>query len=127
MSDHEAPGKGRFALNNTVYDVAKDATMLYIPALAVLYATLAGVWGWGYVTEISLTAAGIVTFLGVVLKISTTSFNNSIDKGKDGTLTIDFSNPAAETVVADVTTPFIDAQGKKNIVLKVVDKTRPSQ
>lgn len=127
MSDHEAPGDGKFALNNTVYDVAKDVTTLYLPASAVLYATLAGIWHWGYATEVALTVAGIVTFLGVILKISTASFNNSLDKGKDGTFQIDFSDPSRERVVADVTTPFIDVQGRKNITLKVVDKTRPSQ
>ena len=116
-------GTGKFALNNTVYDVAKDATTLYLPAVAVLYVTLAQIWHWGYQLEVAATITAIVTFLGVILKISTVSYNNALEKGKDGTFVLDFSDPTKDSVLATVKTPYIDVQGKKNIVLKVVDKT----
>lgn len=123
MTDTTTDGKGKFALNNTVYDVAKFVTTILLPALTTLYLTLAQIWNWPYTTEVALTSAAIVTFLGVVLGISTASYNNSLSKGKDGTIELDFSNPTKETVVTELKTPFIDVQGKKNIILKVVDKT----
>jgi uncharacterized membrane protein len=80
MADHEAPNTGRLKLNNTVYDLAKEATTLWLPALATLYFALAHLWGLPKPDEVVATITAIVTFLGIVLKISTASYNN----GKTG-------------------------------------------
>ena len=36
----------KFELNDKVYDVLKWLALIALPALAVLYNVLAGVWGW---------------------------------------------------------------------------------
>lgn len=58
------------SMSNKVYDVLKWLTMVFLPAFAVLYTTLAPVWGFPYAQEIQATILAVVTFLGVVLQIS---------------------------------------------------------
>lgn len=60
--------------SNKLYDRAKDATTLWIPGAAVLYASLAGIWGLDYAVQVTGTAAAVCVFLGVVLKINTNNF-----------------------------------------------------
>ena len=37
-----------FKMSNKVYDVLKYIAMIVLPALATLYAALAGIWGFPY-------------------------------------------------------------------------------
>lgn len=66
-------------MSNKVYDVLKWIATLVLPALATLYATLAGIWGLPYGEAISATIMAIVTFLGVVLKISSDNYYKKIE------------------------------------------------
>lgn len=66
-------------MSNKVYDVLKWITTLVLPALATLYAALAGIWGLPYGEAISATIMAIVTFLGVVLKISSDNYYKKIE------------------------------------------------
>lgn len=121
MTNTETTGSGKLALPNPVYDVAKDVTTLYLPASAVLYATLAGVWHWGYATEVALTVAGIVTFLGVVLKLSTNSYRKS-DKSNDGVLVVDNADPLTDRFSVEPSIPLDEIAGVKTITLKVEER-----
>lgn len=109
---------GRFALPSAVYDVAKDATQIYLPATIALYLTLATIWGWGMQVEVAGTLTAIITFLGVALKISTASYNNS-DKGNDGILVIDQSNPLKDSYDFNVLTPLEQIATQNTITLRV--------
>ena len=122
MGDHESVAKGKFALPTNTYDVLKDIALLYLPALAVLYAALAAVWGWGYTVEVAGTILAIDTFLGVVLKISTVSYNNSA-KSTDGVLVVDQSDPRADKYSLNITTPLEDVADANKIVLKIQNQT----
>lgn len=76
MADHSS-NTGRLTLNNTVYDMAKDATTLWLPALATFYFTISSIWGFDpHPDKVVGTIAALVTLLGIVLKISTSSYNN---------------------------------------------------
>lgn len=66
-------------MSNKVYDVLKWIATLVLPALATLYAALAGIWGLPYGEAISATIMAIVTFLGVVLKISSDNYYKKIE------------------------------------------------
>lgn len=57
-------------MTNKVYDVLKWVALVFLPAFAVLYSTLAPVWGFPYAEQIQSTILAVVTFLGVVLQIS---------------------------------------------------------
>ena len=56
------------------YDSLKEFALIWIPALATLYFTLAGIWGLPYGEQIVGTLAAIDVFLGAVLKISSVQY-----------------------------------------------------
>ena len=126
MADHSAVEKaGAFALPESLYDAAKDVALIYLPALGALYYTLAAVWGLPAADEVLATIIAVDTFLGVILKISSVSYNNS-DKSKDGSLIIDQSDPRKDKYLLDVTTPLEDVADAKTITLKVENQATPA-
>lgn len=64
-------------LSNNVYDILVYVAQIGLPAIATLYAALAGIWGLPYGTEITGTIAAVDTFLGTLLKISSINYNKS--------------------------------------------------
>lgn len=62
-------------MSNKTYDILKWIAQLLLPALATAYVAIAGLWGLPYAKEISGTIMAVDTFLGVILKISTDSYN----------------------------------------------------
>lgn len=65
----------KFLLNNKVYDVLKWLALIALPALAVLYSALSGVWGWPYANEVSTTINAVIVFIGTLIGISTAAYN----------------------------------------------------
>lgn len=113
---------GVFALPTNLYDAAKDTALIYLPALGALYFALAGIWSLPDANEVVATVVAIDTFLGVLLKISTVSYNNS-DKSKDGSLVVDQSDPLKDKYLLDITTPLDEVADAKTITLKVDNQT----
>lgn len=64
-------------LNNETYDLTKKVVQLVLPALGVLYVTLAQIWDLPRAEEVAGTLAGIATFLGVLLGLSSKSYKDS--------------------------------------------------
>ena len=64
-------------MNNKVYDVLKWIALILLPAVATLYFALSGIWGFPYGEEIVGTITAIDTFLGVILGISSNTYNKS--------------------------------------------------
>ena len=73
----------RFELNNKVYDVLKWLVLIVLPACSGLYAALAGVWGWGYVEQVTTTISAIALFIGALIGVSTSSYNKSKEEDAD--------------------------------------------
>lgn len=67
-------------LPNKVYDVLKYVTQIVLPAIGTLYFALSGIWGLPYAEQVVGTITAIVTFLGVLLGISSANYN----KNKEG-------------------------------------------
>ena len=65
-------------LSNKPYDILKWVVIIVLPALATLYAALAGVWAWPYPDEVVTTITAVDTFLGAVLCISTVNYNKEV-------------------------------------------------
>lgn len=61
-------------MSNKVYDVLKEIAMIWIPAIATLYFTLAGIWGLPYGEQIVGTLSAIDVFMGTILKISSIQY-----------------------------------------------------
>lgn len=64
-----------FQMTNSMYDILKYIAQIVLPACATLYATLAQIWNLPFAEPIPLTIMAVDTFLGVMLKISTDSYN----------------------------------------------------
>ena len=67
--------KDIFKMSDSVYDKLKFLAMIVLPAIATLYFSLAGIWGFPYGEQIVGTITAIDTFLGVILGISSAQYN----------------------------------------------------
>lgn len=67
--------------NNKVYDVLTWIASVVLPAIGVLYGSLADAWGLPYRDQIVVTIMAIDTFLGAILKYSSIQYNK-IEGGK---------------------------------------------
>jgi hypothetical protein len=72
-------------LSNRVYEWLKTLVQLWFPASATLYFSLAAIWNLPNAEAVVATSAALATFGGVVLKISTRSYEAS-DAPYQGTL-----------------------------------------
>lgn len=71
----------KLQLNNKVYDVLKWLVLIVLPACSGLYAALAGVWGWGYVEQVTTTISAVALFIGALIGISTASYRKEAING----------------------------------------------
>lgn len=65
-------------LNNVAYDVLKKIATIILPALGTLYFALCQIWGFPFGEEVIGTIAAVDTFLGAILGISTSNYNNVV-------------------------------------------------
>lgn len=70
-------------ITGKLYDQIKFLAQIGLPAFGALYFGLAGIWGLPSAEQVVGTIVVIDTFLGVLLGISTSAYNNS-DKKFDG-------------------------------------------
>lgn len=70
------------SMSNKTYDILKWIAMHLLPAAGTLYFALAGIWGLPYGEQVVGTITAIDTFLGVILGISTSQYNKTVDKEK---------------------------------------------
>jgi hypothetical protein len=61
-------------MSNKVYDALKMISTVVLPAIGTLYFALAGIWGFPYAEQVGGTITAVVTFLGVVLGISSAQY-----------------------------------------------------
>ena len=64
-------------MSNKLYDVLKWIAVIVLPAIAVLYGSLAGIWGLPFAEQIPDTITAIDLFLGVVLGISNATYKKN--------------------------------------------------
>lgn len=70
-------------LDERVYKILKYVAQIVLPAVATLYFALAGIWGFPYGEEIVGTITAVDTFLGVLLGISTATYNKKISSNSE--------------------------------------------
>jgi uncharacterized membrane protein len=63
-------------MTNKTYDILKWIAQILLPALGTLYFAIAGIWGLPCAEQVVGTITAIDTFLGVVLGISSSKYNN---------------------------------------------------
>jgi hypothetical protein len=64
--------------NDKVYDTLKWLCQIVIPAIATLYFSLSGIWGFPYGEQVVGTLTAVDTFLGVCLGISTFQYKKGV-------------------------------------------------
>ena len=105
-------------ITNKVYDVLKWIVVIVIPAIITLYSTLGSIWSFPLVQEITATLAAIDVFLGVVMKISSASYNKELD----GILYVDtISDEEKDTYLFEVN-DLDQIASKDRITLKINTK-----
>jgi hypothetical protein len=61
-------------MSNKTYDFLVWIAQIVLPAVATLYAALAGIWGFPYGEQIVGTITAVDVFLGALLKISNAQY-----------------------------------------------------
>lgn len=73
----------KFILNNRLYDILKWICLIALPACAVLYFTLAKIWGLPYGAEITATINAVALFIGALIGVSQISINKEGEAYED--------------------------------------------
>lgn len=105
-------------LSNKTYNWLKFAALIVLPALGTLYFTLAGIWNLPKAEEIVGTIVAIDTFLGVLLHISTKSYNNS-DSKFDGSIDVIHIDKTKKTFVLNLDKEPGEIESADKITFKV--------
>lgn len=74
-------------LPNSVYDRLRVLVEVVLPAAATLYFTLAQIWEFPNAEKVVGSITAVILFLGVLIKLSDKSYNNS-DAKYDGELNV---------------------------------------
>lgn len=118
--------RGHFMLTNSQYNVVKKLVQVIMPAFSTLYFTLSVIWGLPAPDKVLGTIAGVATFLGVTLGISTREFESS-GAAYDGVVTVT-PNPEENTTIYNLQIPTENLENlgeKKSITLEVNPKNIP--
>lgn len=61
--------------SDKIYNVLKWLCLIALPGAATLYTALAALWGWPAAQAVSGTITAVGTFIGVLIGVSTASYN----------------------------------------------------
>lgn len=105
-------------LNDKIYNILKWVSTIVLPAIGTLYFTIAGIWGLPYAEQVLGTITALVTFCGVVLGVSTHSYNKDPNSG-DGILMIDTNDPEKDRYLLNLRTDLDEVARKSRLIVKV--------
>lgn len=110
--------------NGKTYAVLKALALIWLPAAGALYLLLGGIWHLPYTEQVNASVLGVDTFLGVVLGISTKSYNKS-DAKYDGVFAVEYGDEGEQKL--RLRSVDYDALNTKNeLLFKLDDKGAPS-
>lgn len=111
-------------VSNKTYDLLKQVVTIVLPALGALYVTLAALWNLPNPEAVAGTFAALATFGGVVMKITTTKYNNS-DERFDGQLVKTGVDPdtGIPNLELSITNNPNDLIAKGTVVLRSLDNS----
>lgn len=69
-----------YLIPNEVYDILKWVGLIFLPAAAVLVATIGPAWGWPQVDNIVLTLNAVGVFIGTLIGASHLAAVNNENK-----------------------------------------------
>lgn len=98
------------------YDFLKALAQLWIPGLATLYFTLSQIWGIPKGAEVVGSLTALDTFLGVILRVSTSKYSPPTD----GNVYVDTSDPEMGKYRLEINEDSLEQiAGKDHIRLEV--------
>ena len=65
-------------MSNKMYDVLKWVALVVLPAVAIFYESLAGIWGLPFAEQIPATITAVDLFLGVLLGVSSATYKKNL-------------------------------------------------
>lgn len=105
-------------LSDSTYNKIKTSVQLVLPAICTLYLAISGIWGLPYTQEIVGTLSAIATFLGMLLKISTKSYENS-DSRYDGRVLIVDDENGPKVFSLELNSDPLELENKKSVSFKI--------
>lgn len=114
---NETPVKG-FMLGDAIYNKMKFLVQIVFPALSTLYFTLGAVWGLPGVEQVIGTLAALATFFGVMLGLSTKTYNSS-DTKYDGKIVVGPSESGGLLYTLELNGEPEDLLTQKNVTFKI--------
>jgi len=99
-------------MTDKVYNILKYVALIAIPAIGTFYTTVASLWGWPHITEVSGTILAFDTLLGAFIGISSARYQPEVD----GVLHV---NPHTKETYAALTTPTKSVVSNGTMLLKV--------
>jgi hypothetical protein len=105
-------------LSDGTYQFLKNLVQLFLPAFATFYLTLGETWGLPYGQQVVTTSAALATFLGMLLRISTKSYNAS-DSRYDGQLVVTTQDEGGTLYSLELNGDPEDLVGRKAVSFKV--------
>jgi len=109
-------------ITGKLYNVLKFCALVAFPALGTLYFALAGIWGLPAAEQVVGTIIAVDTFLGVILQISSNSFNSTTAQG-----TLNIVESPGEGKLFDLHLdgdPEYELEGKDRVMFKVNKTTK---
>jgi len=70
-------------LSNKTYDILKWIAQYLLPAAGTLYFSISQIWGLPYGEQVVGTITALDTFLGVLLGLSSNTYNKEIPTDED--------------------------------------------
>lgn len=110
-------------LSNNTYNNFKFIVQIVLPALAVLYASLSEFWGFPKVQEVVGTISAVALFLGVILRISSSSYAKAPRQGTpDGEFVISRDTEGNPTAIRlELESDPAEFVGRQSIVFRARD------
>ena len=106
--------------SNATYDRLKFLALIVLPALGAAYFGLAAIWGLPKAEEVTGSVTVLVTFLGVLLRVSDVKYRNS-DEQYDAAF-VKVPGPSGEPLYAlqfETRQQKLAADGKDALYVKV--------
>ena len=109
--------KGYF-MNDQVYDILKRLVQIVLPAFGVFYMSIGAAWDLPGTSQVSDTIIALCTFIGVILGLSSRSYNKS-DAKYDGALDITQNDDGSKVYSLNLNNDTSILDSKKNVNFKV--------
>lgn len=121
MPDEVVPSQG-FIIGDKLYARGKWIVMILLPAFSTLYIALGALWGLPYVNQIVGTSTALAAFFGVLLGVSSKTYNNS-EARFDGDMVLETDEDGKKLYSMNLNADVKHLDDKKAVTFKVVPRS----